>query len=57
MADYKKMYEDLLTKYTELHIRYSELLDIHYEEEALRISQEDDLNDNPLKRRHEYDKG
>ena len=53
MIDFKKMYEDLLVKYTELHIKYSELLDKHYEEEALRISQEDDLNDNPLKRRGE----
>jgi hypothetical protein len=53
MADYKKMYEDLLVKYTELHIKYSELLDKHYEEEALAISQADDLNDDPLKKRHE----
>jgi hypothetical protein len=53
MADYKKMYEDLLVKYTELHIKYSELLDKHYEEEALAISLADDLNDDPLKKRHE----
>ena len=51
MTDYKKMYEDLLVKYTELHIKYSELLDKHYEAEALRISQEDAINDNPLKQR------
>lgn len=51
MADYKKMYEDLLVKYTELHIKYSELVIKNYEEEAERISKEDDLNDNPLKRR------
>lgn len=51
MTDYKKMYEDLLVKFTELHIKYSEMLDKHYEEEAVRISQEDDLNDNPLKYR------
>lgn len=51
MTDFKKMYEDLLVKYTELHIKYSELLDKHYEEEAVRISQQDDLNDNPLKYR------
>ena len=51
MADYKKMYEDLFIKYTELHIKYCELIDKHYEEEAIRISQEDDLNDNPLKYR------
>jgi hypothetical protein len=56
MTDYKKMYEDLLVKYTELHIKYSELLDKHYEEEALRISQEDDLNDNPLRYRDGQDK-
>jgi hypothetical protein len=49
---FKKMYEDLLVKYTELHIKYSELLDKHYQDEALKISLEDDLNDDPLKYHH-----